>query len=530
MRIEFVCERSLPPLAYCLSGRGESWRLTHGSMVATGDTFFHDGAWAGDFTHGDFESVYNCGTGGLIKEGTLRLVTPEVPIECIYVVRERNVLCASNSMAFLLEVIDDSLDVNHLRYRDEMLAVEWGVRLGRLTLPTAAGRSVQVLFGGVATIDPSGSVGFRYHPRAEPIRGWSQYRSMLAATMAAVVENAADSARTHRFEAIVPLSTGYDSTAVAALAAELGITDSVTMLRYDPDSGSKVDYPGETAQILGLNMKEVARDTWRERADMPEARLAASMTTISGISQLNMDNEIAGRLLINGCMGDIVWDANNNLVAKDVVHPYGIMDGRSLIEHRLHAGYIRFGPAEISMSAHPSIHALSVSSEMAPWRLGNNYDRPVARRIGEEASVRRDSFGVKKYGSSARVGHSLTYYPSGTRQSMYSNLIESMSSQATESFLDFLGSIDTERHESSMKRDRVWHWIYEKSAALEHHASQRLRRLGVRFVIPRRAMRQLARRARRNADYTRWLPHWGIEQTKGAYKTAAQVVQHAARE
>jgi hypothetical protein len=33
---------------------------------------------------------------------------------------------------------------------------------------------------------------------------------------------------------------------------------------------------------------------------------------------------------------------------------------------------------------------------MAPWRLGNDYDRPLARRMVEEAGVGRERFGMRK--------------------------------------------------------------------------------------------------------------------------------------
>jgi hypothetical protein len=36
---------------------------------------------------------------------------------------------------------------------------------------------------------------------------------------------------------------------------------------------------------------------------------------------------------------------------------------------------------------------------MNPWRLGNKYDRPIARRIAEEAGLPRQMFGQSKMGS-----------------------------------------------------------------------------------------------------------------------------------
>jgi hypothetical protein len=42
---------------------------------------------------------------------------------------------------------------------------------------------------------------------------------------------------------------------------------------------------------------------------------------------------------------------------------------------------------------------ISESDEMAPWRLGVPYDRPIPRRLAEDAGVRRDMFGQRKMAS-----------------------------------------------------------------------------------------------------------------------------------
>src|SRR5690606_34238785 len=42
------------------------------------------------------------------------------------------------------------------------------------------------------------------------------------------------------------------------------------------------------------------------------------------------------------------------------------------------------------------LHLLSQSEEMSPWRLGGSYDRPLPRRILEDAGVQRGSFAVRK--------------------------------------------------------------------------------------------------------------------------------------
>jgi hypothetical protein len=44
--------------------------------------------------------------------------------------------------------------------------------------------------------------------------------------------------------------------------------------------------------------------------------------------------------------------------------------------------------------------ALSMRQEMLPWTLGTDYDRPIPRRLAEEAGIARVSFGTRKRFSS----------------------------------------------------------------------------------------------------------------------------------
>ena len=45
------------------------------------------------------------------------------------------------------------------------------------------------------------------------------------------------------------------------------------------------------------------------------------------------------------------------------------------------------------------IIAITESDEMQPWRIHTAYDRPIPRRIAEEAGIPRQAFGQAKYAS-----------------------------------------------------------------------------------------------------------------------------------
>lgn len=57
---------------------------------------------------------------------------------------------------------------------------------------------------------------------------------------------------------------------------------------------------------------------------------------------------------------------------------------------------MRFEVTRVPDLPRKSIARISLSDEMSPWRLGTTYDRPIPRRIVEEAGVEREAFGQHK--------------------------------------------------------------------------------------------------------------------------------------
>lgn len=70
-----------------------------------------------------------------------------------------------------------------------------------------------------------------------------------------------------------------------------------------------------------------------------------------------------------------------------------------MAEFRLVVGLIHLPLPYIGARQKQDIVNITESPDMDPWRLGNAYDRPIARRIAEEAGVPRHTFGQSKMGS-----------------------------------------------------------------------------------------------------------------------------------
>jgi hypothetical protein len=108
-------------------------------------------------------------------------------------------------------------------------------------------------------------------------------------------------------------------------------------------------------------------------------------------------DHLAGRLgvVFTGFYGDAAWGmtdparADTELVWRD-------LSGMSLAEGRLVGGYINLALPFLFGRSRKSLARISASDEMAPWRVGGNYDRPIPRRILEQAGVPRGAFGLRK--------------------------------------------------------------------------------------------------------------------------------------
>ena len=112
--------------------------------------------------------------------------------------------------------------------------------------------------------------------------------------------------------------------------------------------------------------------------------------------------------MITGYSGSRVWDTS------DVSYPNlrrGDQSGLSHTEARLHLGYIHCPVPFIGGTQASSIRRLGRSEAMYPWSVGSDYDRPVCRRIIEEAGVPRNAFGQAKKAASVLLFDRRTFLP-----------------------------------------------------------------------------------------------------------------------
>jgi hypothetical protein len=102
-------------------------------------------------------------------------------------------------------------------------------------------------------------------------------------------------------------------------------------------------------------------------------------------------------VLLTGRFGDDVWTGDPATILPDLrQHTMAGLGGTSATEFRLRVGFLGFPPLFTGAQHIAAIHAIGASPAMQPWSLGTSYDRPIARRILEEAGVPSELFGQKK--------------------------------------------------------------------------------------------------------------------------------------
>jgi hypothetical protein len=103
-------------------------------------------------------------------------------------------------------------------------------------------------------------------------------------------------------------------------------------------------------------------------------------------------------LLFTGFHGDKFWDLHEGYPNSEIIR--GDPSGLGFTEYRLVRGVVNCAVPFWGVRHAAAMKAISRAAEMADWTMGTAYDRPVPRRIAEEAGVPRSAFGHRKSATS----------------------------------------------------------------------------------------------------------------------------------
>ncbi|MEA2677838.1 MAG: hypothetical protein QOJ81_1979 [Chloroflexota bacterium] len=392
----------MPPLAWVAAVRPGLVSVDHGSSVRTFDGGFVEGTWVGPADPTLLpESTTVFGSGMVARGDELLAVPPSHHLECIYFARVADALLVSNSLPGLLVASGLKLDAD-ANYSDVFLASVrpcWliddrvdgvlqlrhqRIEIPTTTVPITAWR-VENLAIGLGL-----SVAQRRRPREAAWHSFAEYRDRLTNAAVSLIGNGANR------EPVVTVSAGYDSPAVASVAAKAGVRRSVGFASARPsrNSSDSSDNGAAIAAVLGLEYASVDRLAYLERKDLAEAEFLASGMAAEDVVFLGLESLVSPGLLFNGWWAGIEFAEATRDSWK---HAAAIStSGAGFTEFRL-----RTDMAFLPLAVFGAIRTLDAPSlldraEMDPYRIGGNYDRPIPRRLLEEAGVKRGTFATAK--------------------------------------------------------------------------------------------------------------------------------------
>jgi hypothetical protein len=360
-------------------------------------------------------------------------------------------------------------------------------------VPLASGLRIEFYFH--CNVEVTKTLDISVLQKKEPphFANFSEYRQFLSLALADLVRNANAPGRVMNFQPVVSISKGYDSVACAVLAKEAGCRDAVTM--YDPESSApNADNGSELAQRLGMNVAEYSRVAYKDMA--AEWEFFAVGTGGEDCFFAPVEGMLANRMFISGFHGDKVWDKNPTKISDQIIR--GDPSGADLEEYRLRVGFVHVPIPFFGCRAHASINAISNSGEMAEWSVGGDYDRPICRRIAEEAGIARSSFGQKKRVMSRSFGNKGLEWYFGAK-----------------SLRDFREYI--EHQPPAWKRsDLALHWI----ARWAERIASGLGRFSYRVEKNLKKLSAPLRRYEQPLDETRQVFHWSFGKMMHKYSVA----------
>ena len=380
---------SLPPPAWLLDVARDDTQLWCGTSVDTFESGFVEGAWDGSFNDLDFASCCNVFGSGAVrtKDGWL-LVPPSHTLAAVYALHvSEGRWLASNSLAFLASRLGDKFSLADVEV-EQFVRIVYGLDHSPTCIPTGCG-DLYILHHHNAILARH-ALAVIPKPRPRHFACFTEYRDHLVSTLRKVAANATAKARRKHYRLLASISSGYDSTACAAIARACGCTDAVTFANA---RGGGSDDGRAAALALGLECKSIQRPktTTENRHDVAEF-LATGMQG-EDINYDALRDQLDGRIFITGTRGDKTWDLHG---VADSVLRRSDLEGCSLGEFRISRDFIHLPLPFVGGQNHRDILAISRSAEMKPFSVGGKYDRPVPRRIAEEAGVPRHVFGQSK--------------------------------------------------------------------------------------------------------------------------------------
>ena len=411
-RLEYHQNPGLPRLAWLASVDQTSGLVTvvHGPRVECRDRWLVEGAWTGDFDRGDFhQSEAFFGSGVRTSGDKLYFAASTASVDRLVFCQEEGRIIVSNSLLLLLAHTGANLDDNHDYWRECLSIFKGPDRFDRRfkVIHPRIEWFNQVFYDNMVVSD--GRVSFEARTKEPAIDSFDTYHRLITGALAAIKVNAESGDRTTPLESFTMVSVGYDSTAVSCLVKPLGVTRAFgAELIHQPfsfllENGWRED-ARPIAEAIGLDL--MPRDGRRSSITDDELyflstnyprRHSGHWSEVGHHAMArHIEQKTPGAVVFSGYHGDLLWGVGTHpkYISRRIRRQ--CLSGLNLTEIRLKSGFINVAVPFIYANNIADIQEVTHSGEMAPWRLGGDYDRPIPRRIAEECGVKRGTFALEK--------------------------------------------------------------------------------------------------------------------------------------
>ena len=410
--------------------------VQHGPWVEVGAQGFIEGVWDGPFDGTDFDrSACVFGSGAVIRGDSFVFVSSASTTDYLYWWAREDVasVVVANSLPLLLASLDDELDPQ-IQYYDQINnSILSGLNGYTPQIPTRRGSVNRLMHWNLVV--RSGQVNREDKPLPPPFADFSDYAAYLAQACARLADNARDPGRVRPMAIFSTQSRGYDSTAANAVAKEPGIDLVFTVTKSkgkgyfanDDQHRELNDDGSEICQILGLPCIPIDRRALENSSAM-EYLFYACMQETGDFNLLQIGEYVTQpTVLMTGCLGELWYGESYYTEHPGLINPElmrGDLGNHGLTEVRLQAGYVQLAFPFIGARRRADIFRITQSPEMAPWKLHTSYDRPIPRRLAEQAGVPRAMFGQVKMASLLEYPSPITPVDPDLRQAYLAFLVE----------------------------------------------------------------------------------------------------------
>lgn len=413
-QVSFTLNRNIPQLAWCLKISESSINVNYGSGVNCHSMGIVEGVWDGDFNSFDYlKSEHIFGSGLTIDNNKIIITPPSHMYECIFLIKNKVTkdLIISNSLAYCLSFFKNDIKNEDEIFEDIRKNNDAQTRLGVLGFEPLiyeheSFNLYSLYYHNFSVSSTEVKLEARLYERN--YINFESYKNFLEDKLTSLIKNGESQTRLKQMKAFSTLSKGYDSPAVTCLLKEVSDFECATInveVHGLNDSGLEI---GEKLGINCISCEHPVGSNIQNLGDIEYstdlAERSKDFFATQGLGDnsvfLGFDSYLDDKLLFTGSLGDSIWGSKTVPLSGI---PSKTLYGKSMTEYRLKKGFVQIPVPAIGAVFPVSIYRLNFLSDMKPYSIKGNYNRPIARRIIESAGIPRGIFAIEKNATNPHI-------------------------------------------------------------------------------------------------------------------------------